>query len=888
MKTLLKLIGILILFTLPLKAQQPPLIDRELFFGDPEIAAAQISPNGQYIAFLKPFNKTRNIWVKKTNEPFSAAKPVTSDTKRPLSIYFWSRDSRYILYVQDQAGNEDYNIYAVNPADAPAATAEVPPARNLTDVKGVRAFIHAVPKSDPDIIYVGLNDRDKAWHDLYKLRISTGERTLMRKNEDRIAGWVFDNKDQLRLAVRSAENGDTEILRLDPNGVTKIYACDVLEACGPVRFHKDNQRVYMETNKGGGVDLIRLTLFDPNIGKEEVVESDPLKRVDFGSALFSDLTDELIATFYVDDKRREYWKNKAYAADYQWLQGKLPGKQINLGSRTRDEQVWIVSAVADNDPGETFLFDRKARKLTPQFRLREKLDRAQLASTKPVRYPSSDGMEISAYLTLPKGGPAKSLPMIVLPHGGPWARDVWGYHPLWQFFANRGYAVLAPNFRGSTGYGKKFINAANLEWGQKMQDDITWGVKYLVSQGIADPKRVGILGSSYGGYATLAGVAFTPDLYAAAVSIVGPSNLITLLESIPPYWEAGRKMFHVRMGDPSTPEGKAQLQRQSPLNSAARIKTPLLVVQGANDPRVNKAESDQIVVALRDRGFPVEYLVAPDEGHGFQRPVNNVAMFAATEKFLAKHLGGRFQESMPTEVTTRLGEITVDPKTVTLVKKVDSSAVGAPQPATALRPGSYKFQAKVEAGGQTIALDIKTEIKEEDGAWVVTDTTTTPMGEMTDRAVLDKGALTLRRRTVKQGPTDVQIEIKDNKATGKMNMNGQERPINVDVGGPLFADAAGAPYVIASLPMKEGYTATYRNFDLQRLKVKLLRLQVAGSENVTVPAGTFDTYKVEITSAEGGPEKMTLWVSKDAHKPVKLSAILAQMGGALLTAELVP
>ena len=292
---------------------------------------------------------------------------------------------------------------------------------------------------------------------------------------------------------------------------------------------------------------------------------------------------------------------------------------------------------------------------------------------KAVRYPSSDGLQIPAFLTLPKNVAAKSLPLIVVPHGGPWARDDWGYDPYAQFLANRGYAVLQPNFRGSTGYGKKFIDGGNKQWGDKMQDDITWGVKYLVAEGIADPKRVAIMGGSYGGYATLAGLAFTPDVYTAGVSIVGPSNLITLLNSIPPYWEAGRKLFHERMGDPATPDGKAQLERQSPLNSAAKIKSSLLVVQGANDPRVKKAESDQIVIALRDRGFPVEYLVAPDEGHGFARPVNNMAMFAAAEKFLAKQLGGRYQEAMTPEVATRLKEITVDPKTVTLTKKTDPS-----------------------------------------------------------------------------------------------------------------------------------------------------------------------------------------------------------------------
>ena len=543
-------------------AQTPPLIDRELFFGDPEISGAQISPDGAYIAFIKPFKGTRNVWVKRTADPFTSAKPITADTARPIPAYFWSRDGKYILYVQDKAGDENYNVYAVNPADNPAAGQEVPAARNLTDAKGVRAFIYSVPRSEPDTIYVGINDRDPAWHDLYKVKISTGERSLVRKNTDRVTGWVFDLKDQLRLATRSAENGDTEILRVDANSLTKIYSCNVFESCGPVRYHKDGERTYFVTNKGAGVDLVRLELFNPTTGKEEIVESDPLKRVDFGNASFSDVSDELIATSYDDERQRIYWKDKNYEADYKLVQKQLPGKEISFNSTTKDEKLVMVSAYSDTDPGATYLFDRGTKKLTLQYRIREKLNRDYLAPMKAVRYPSSDGLEIPAYLTLPKGVEAKNLPVILFPHGGPWARDSWGYNSFAQFLANRGYAVLEPNFRGSTGYGKKFLSAGNKEWGQKMQDDVTWGAKYLIAQGIADPKRVGIMGGSYGGYATLAGVTFTPDTYAAAVSIVGPSNLITLLESIPPYWEQIRKVFYERMGDPNTPEGKAQLERQ--------------------------------------------------------------------------------------------------------------------------------------------------------------------------------------------------------------------------------------------------------------------------------------------------------------------------------------
>ncbi|MFL6231590.1 MAG: S9 family peptidase [Thermoanaerobaculia bacterium] len=649
-------------------AEAPPLIDRQLFFGDPEIARGQLSPDGKFIALIKPLDGTRNVWVKRTGEPFEKARPLSAETKRPIGGYFWSRDGKFILFAKDQGGDENFNVYAVDPAAPPAPGQKVPAARNLTEAKKVRAFIYEVPKTDPDTIYVGLNDRDPAWHDLYKVRISTGERTLLRKNTERLTGWVFDRKGQLRLATRSAENGDTEVLRVDADGFKKIYSCNVFETCYPARFHKDGRRAYMVTNKGD-VDLTRLVLLDPAAGSEELVEADPMSRVDFEFPVFSERTDELLATAYQDDKTRMYWKDKAFAADYALLQKRLPGKEIFFGSGTDDERLFLVSAASDTEPGETYLFDRTSKKLTLQYRVFEKLPRQHLAEIKVVHYKSSDGLEIPAYLTLPRGVPAKDLPLIANPHGGPWGRNSWGYDPLAQFLANRGYAVLQPNFRASTGYGKKFLNAGNHEWGQKMQDDITWGVKYLIAEGIADPKRVGILGGSYGGYATLAGLAFTPDVYAAGVSIVGPSNLITLMSSIPPYWEAIRKIFIERMGDPATPEGKAQLERQSPLNSADKIKAPLLVAQGQNDPRVNKAESDQIVVALRERGFPVEYLVAPDEGHGFARPVNSMAMFASAEKFLAKHLGGRYQEDMTPEVATRLQEITVDPKTVEAPKR---------------------------------------------------------------------------------------------------------------------------------------------------------------------------------------------------------------------------
>ncbi len=865
-------------------AKLPPLIDRELFFGNPEISGAQISPDGRYISFLKPYKDTRNIWVKRTTDPYSAAKLITNDTKRPVTQYFWSRDGKYILFVQDQLGDENFNVYAVDPASSPAAGQEVPTARNLTAAKGVRAVVYAVPRKDPDIIYVGLNDRDKAWHDLYRVRISTGERTLMRQNTERISGWTFDNSGTLRLATRTTDKGDTEILRVDPSGFTQIYSCTVFETCNPIRFNKDNTKVYMETNKGAP-DLTRLLLFDPFTKTEQLVESDPLNRVDFGNATFSDVTNELAATAYLDDRARIYWKNQDWEKDYKIIKSKLPDKELNVASTTTDESIWMIVANSDREPGERYLFDRNTKQLTFQYRVFDKLPREALAPVKPISYTSTDGLTIPAYLTLPVGVTPNNLPLVAYVHGGPWGRDVWGYSAIPQFLANRGYAVLQPNFRASTGYGKKFLNAGNNEWGQKMQDDISNGVRYLIAQGIVDPKRVGIMGGSYGGYATLAGLAFTPDLYAAGVSIVGPSNLITLLNSIPPYWEAIRTTFHERMGNPNTPEGKAQLVRQSPLTSATKIKAPLLVVQGANDPRVNKAESEQIVIALRDRGFPVEYILAPDEGHGFARPINNLVLFTAAEKFLAKHLGGRYQEGMSPAITARMAQLTVDPKTVVLAKKVEVASSG-PKPTAALTPGTATYKGRIEAGGQTIPMDITTTVTDQAGSWVVNETSAMPMGTMTDEATIDKGTLVLRKRVIHQGPAVVEVQFADNKATGKMTMNGQDRPITADVGGAVFADGPGAAAVIAALPLAEGYSTTFRNFDIMSQQVRPRQLKVTGSEKVTVPAGTFDAFKVEVTPASGSGESSTIWVDKSSRRAVKIVTVLPQMNGAIATAEL--
>jgi dipeptidyl aminopeptidase/acylaminoacyl peptidase len=644
----------------------PPLIDRKVFFGDPKIANAELSPDGKFLAFQKPLNGVMSVWVKRLDEPFNAAHPVPTNTDSPIPTYSWSEDGRYIIYAQDKGGNEDSHLFAVAPTATAAAGKLVPPARDLTPIENIQARIYAIPKKTPNYIIVGLNDRNPKRHDVYRINLTTGKRELLIKNEQNIASWIADVEGNIRLARRQTSDGSTEILRVDGKSLVPVYTCNFEETCRVVRFHKDNKRVYIKTNKGKDVDLIRLILLNPQTKQSELVDADPRKEVDVEDTIFSSATEELLATVYVGDHLRIYPQNKGFAGDLDFLQKALPKGDLNFKSSTNDNNLYLITVSRDVDPGETYLYNRKTRKINKLYESRPELPIEHLAPMRPIRYTARDGLKISAYLTVPKGIEPRNLPVVVMPHGGPWNRDQWGYDPFAQFLANRGYIVFQPNFRGSSGYGQAFLNAGNKQWGTgSMQHDITDGVRYLIEQGIANPKRVAIYGGSYGGYAALAGLAFTPNLYTAGISYVGPSNILTLLNNVPPYWEPVRKTLTMRVGDPADPKDRERLRQQSPLFSAKQIKAPLLVIQGANDPRVKKAESDQIVVALRDLNRDVKYLVAPNEGHGFKREGNKLAVAAAIERFLASRLDGRYQESISPDIKARLKALTVDVKTVT-------------------------------------------------------------------------------------------------------------------------------------------------------------------------------------------------------------------------------
>ncbi len=510
-----------------------PILDRELFFGNPEIYGGQLSPDGKWISFMKEYEGIMNIWVKKFDEPFENARPLTN-SKRPMQGYFWSYDGKNILYVKDENGDENINIFAVDPMAAVEAN-KVPLSRNLTPLKGIAARINLVSKKNPDLMMVLLNDRDKAWHDLYQLKISTGELTKIYENKERVTGFDFDWNETLRAVSKTDEKGNTITYKKEGDKLTPIYETSVTEQAYITSWTPDNKQAYFVSNKGD-LNLSTLLLMDLETQKITKIESDPKNKVDFGGLSTSDLTHKIIFTSYTDDKTTYYWKDKIWESSYKFLQSKFPGREVSFQSNTKDEKKLLVAISGDKYAAEVYFFNIDTKELLLQYVSRPALKKVEqyLAEMKPISYKSSDGLEISGYLTLPVGSDGKNLPVVIYVHGGPKGpRDNWGYNPAVQFLANRGYAVLQPNFRASGGYGKKFLNAGDLQWGKLMQDDITWGVKHLIAQGIANKDKVAIMGGSYGGYATLAGVAFTPDLYACGVDIVGPSNIFTLLESIP-------------------------------------------------------------------------------------------------------------------------------------------------------------------------------------------------------------------------------------------------------------------------------------------------------------------------------------------------------------------
>ena len=878
-----------------------PVIDRQLFFGDPEISGSQLSPDGKWLSFIKPYKGVRNIWVKASGQVFDKAKPITADL-RPVPVYFWSRDSARILYGQDKAGDENYHVYSVDPSAVAEKDSGVPAALDLTPFKSVRARIYSVPKNNPKEMIVGLNDRDPSLHDVYRVDIQSGERKLILENTENMIYYIFDLEGEMRLAGRQTEDGGWEILRFENGTFTPIYSCSFEESCQPLQFQKDGKHCYFISNKGADVDLTQLMLLDPKTGKTELVDKDPLNQVDFGGALFDEATDEIMATFYQGERMRIYPKDEATQKDFDWLKNKLPGQDIGLQSMSQDMSQFLVVVSSDVDPGSVYLYARQSKKLELLYRSRPKLPSQHLAKMKPVTYKARDGLEIPAYLTLPRGVEAKNLPVIIHPHGGPWHRDSWGYNGYAQFLANRGYAVLMPNFRGSTGYGKKFLNAGNKQWGTgAMQHDLTDGVAWLVDQGIADPKRVGIFGGSYGGYATLAGVAFTPDLYACGIPYVGPSNIVTLIESVPAYWKPIIRIFYKRVGDPNDPADRKMLDSQAPLFFADQIKVPLLVIHGANDPRVKQAESDSIVVALRDKGHPVEYLVAKDEGHGFKRPENRLAVAVAMERFLAKHLGGRQQDEAKPEIVAQLTTITVDPVSVTMPgaqeKALLAQSLTAPLPKmdpTAVSDHETRYKVAMEAGERKMEMEMTRKIawvKDKAGKRLRIEThIKLPQGEQSDVYLLDAETLRVLKRTL-SGMAKMHLTFDEKAITGELNAGGRKMPFDVKLDGPVFGDGASLEVAIAGMPLAEGYVADLRLFEAMSQKVRAMRIKVEGPGEVVLGKAKVATWKVSLKALDGevgGDGSMQVEQAAPHRMLSSQYQLPAMMGGGTVSSELLP
>lgn len=612
-----------------------PLIERAKFFGNPTKAAGRISPDGQWLSWIAPKDGVMNVWVAPVSDP-SKARAMTDEKKRPIRNSFWSPDSKMIMFINDKGGDENFLMYGVDVATGAQ--------KSLTPFEKTRVKMVGISNQVKDRILVGLNNRDPRWHDVHALDLASGKLTLVMQNDGGYADFSADEQLVLRMVSKSRPDGGMDYFRITDGKVEispmgQVGMEDSLTT-RPLDYTTDGKTLYWADSRGR--DTAALVAQDVATGATTVVAQDA--RADIGGAM-TDRKTGRIQAYSVNYLKQEYVPlDPSVKGDLAYLKAQANGG-FHVVSRSDADDKWLVVIDRVSEPASTWLYERNKKNLTKLFVSRPELEGAPLAPMQPLEIKSRDGLTLVSYLTLPKaageGKKAQPVPMVLLVHGGPWGRDGYGYDSLHQWLANRGYAVLSVNFRGSTGFGKKFISAGDLQWGRKMHDDLIDAVDYAVKSGVTTRDKVAIMGGSYGGYATLAGLAFTPTTFACGVDIVGPSNLFTLLETIPPYWESFKQQFYRRMGNPTTEEGRAMLKERSPLNSAGQIVRPLLIGQGANDPRVNVRESDQIVQAMSAKNIPVTYVVFPDEGHGFARPVNNIAFMAVAENFLGKCLGGQ-------------------------------------------------------------------------------------------------------------------------------------------------------------------------------------------------------------------------------------------------------
>jgi dipeptidyl aminopeptidase/acylaminoacyl peptidase len=614
------------------------LIPRAVLFGNPERSNVHVSPDGKHLSWLAAKDGVMNVFVAPIDH-LDQAKPVTNDTVRPIRVYFWSFDNKHVLYEQDKGGDENFHLFRADlVGGAPVDLTPVP--------EGARSQVMGISEKKPNIVVVGLNDRDAKYYDVYDVDIATGKRTLRYKNEDAIADFTLDPEMKIVFGTKTMPDGSRQISRFDGKAwkLWDTIPFEDSDTTGIGNVLPGGKRAYMFDSRGR--DTAALFEVDISTKKPTVIAEDP--GADVSNTIDHPTKHTIRAVSF--ERARQTWRalDKSIQPDLDGLAKLAEGGDFSMLSTTLDDKTWIVATSSPQHPGRIYMWNRAKHAGTFLFTTRPALDGQPLVDMSAVEIKSRDGLALVSYLTLPRGktfadGRASApAPMILFVHGGPWARDSYGYNTIHQLLANRGYAVLSVNYRGSTGFGKNFLNAANLQWSKKMHDDLLDAVAWAVAQGVTTKDQIAILGGSYGGYATLVGLAMTPDVFRCGVDIVGPSNLLTLVATIPPYWAPFIETFRKRMGDWETSEGKAALTAASPLTHAAKIARPLLIGQGANDPRVKQAESEQIVAAMKSHHLPVAYIVFPDEGHGFARPENNIAFFGATEAFLSANMGGEY------------------------------------------------------------------------------------------------------------------------------------------------------------------------------------------------------------------------------------------------------
>ncbi|MCB9262288.1 MAG: S9 family peptidase [Flavobacteriales bacterium] len=605
-------------------SKEVPQISIKDFFRNPQKTGYSLSPDGSKLAYLAPVNSRLNVFVQSTDD--TAAKQLTSETLRDIAGFIWKGNNR-ILFMKDNAGDENYALFGTG-IDSGNVVA-------YTQFEGVKTEIIDKLKDDPENVIIGLNKRNPQLFDAYRLNVVSGNLTLIAENPGNISSWMTDQEGKLRIAITTDGVNQTLLHRpTETSPWDTVMTTNFKESFSPQFFDfYDTTVVFALSNIGR--DKLSLVKYDLS-AKKEIAEIYKHPKYDISGAAYSKKRKVLTSVFWLGEKYERSGFDPQVDNIYKSIKKELHDVEIYLTSTNEEETKYLVRTMSDRTMGSYYLFETNGNRLIKIDDVSPWLLPENLSEMRPITYQSRDGLTIHGYLTLPKGKPAKNLPVVINPHGGPWARDVWGFNPEVQFLANRGYAVLQMNFRGSTSYGKQFWEASFKQWGQAMQNDISDGVRYIVGKGIADQNRIAIYGGSYGGYATLAGVTYTPDLYACAIDYVGVSNLTTFLQTIPPYWEPYREMMYEMVGHPE--KDKEMLDRYSPSLHADQIKTPLLVVQGAKDPRVKQSESDQMVKALRDRGVDVEYMLKENEGHGFRNEENRFEFYETMEHFLAKHL----------------------------------------------------------------------------------------------------------------------------------------------------------------------------------------------------------------------------------------------------------